>query len=157
LPPPPELELDDDPPPLPPPPDDELDDDPPPLDDELDADDDELDEAALELEEAALELEAVLELDPCPAVEDEVPGTLEEDSPEDGSVTPVPQAVASMPTPASAAPPDSTRRNCRRSSRRASASVANLLDSFIGSLLREAERARAVPAGLYSGGSAPPS
>ena len=149
-PPPPELELDDEPPP---PPDDELDDDP--LEDELDADDDEL-EAALELDEAALELAAVLEPDPWPAAEDDVPAALEEPSPE-GSVGPVPHAVAIMPTPASAAPPDSMRRNCRRSSRRASASV-NLLDSFIPlSFTREESESKSCAGPRQSGGSAPPS
>jgi hypothetical protein len=119
-PPPPELELEDDPPPL----DDELEDEPPPLDD--DELDDELD-AADELDELD---EAVLELEPWPAVEDAVP-LPEEDPLEVGSVTPVPHALASIPTPASAAPPERTRRNCRRSSRRASPSAANPLDSFI--------------------------
>lgn len=90
--------------------DDDLDDE---LDDELDDDlDDELDEPALDDDELDVELEEGLGL------EDELA------DPSGPMTVPSVHACSSMPRPARATLPESIRRNCRRSSRRASGSAS---------------------------------
>lgn len=121
-------ELDDEPPPPPPPPDDELD-EPPPLDElEEELEDEELDE----LDE--LELDEELEDDE--EDDDELDDDVDDDELLDGfddvddvdDDEPVGDVGLSLvvqpdssPTPASATPPESNRRNWRRSALRASA------------------------------------
>jgi hypothetical protein len=112
-PPPPELELE----PPPPPPPDEL------LDDELREDDEDDDDVPLdedELEPVLLLLELELDDVPLDSWDDDVLEPLE---PLSGPVGDVPHPTPNMPTPARATPPDSMRRNCRRSSLRVASST----------------------------------
>jgi hypothetical protein len=123
-------ELEDEPPPPPPPPDDELDEPPPPpdeleeeleddeleLDEELDDEEEELDDDELDDEELDDE-----ELDDDGGVDDELLDGVDDDEPVgDVGLSLVVQPVSS-PTPARATPPESKRRNWRRSALRASA------------------------------------